>query len=167
MKVIAIDPGYDRCGIAVLEKKINNKEVIIFSECFQTDKKKSLQQRIFSIGKRIELLIKTYHPESMAIEGLFFSKNTKTALQVSEARGVIIFQAMNNKLTLYEYTPNQIKVAVTGYGSAKKQDVHRLVEKLIILEDKKYIDDEVDAIATGLTFFASYKLHNGISIDAQ
>lgn len=164
MRVIAIDPGYDRCGIAILEKEGNEKEKIVFSECFQTDKKTSLNQRIFSIGKRIEALIESYQPTYMAIEGLFFSKNTKTALQVSETRGVVIFQGVNKGLTLYEYTPNQIKVAVTGYGSARKEDVHRLVEKLISLDDKKYIDDEIDAIAVGLTFFASYRLHD-VSVD--
>lgn len=165
MRVIAIDPGYDRCGIAVIEKNNNGKESIIFSECFQTNKKETLPERIFSVGKRIESHITTYQPDCMAIEGLFFSKNTKTALQVSETRGVVIFQGMNAGLPLYEYTPNQIKVAVTGYGSAKKQDVHRLVEKLVTLESKEYIDDEVDAIAVGLTFFASHRLHHGICVD--
>lgn len=165
MRVIAIDPGYDRCGIAVVEKVNGSKEHIVFSECFQTNKVDTLHQRVLSIGKRITEIIQEYKPEYMAIEDLFFSKNTKTALQVSEARGVIIFQAMKLGLRLYEYTPNQIKVAVTGYGSANKQDIHRLVGMLISLENKKYIDDEIDAIAVGLTFFASYRLHDGISVD--
>ena len=163
MRVISIDPGYDRCGIAIVEKNASEREVIVFSECFQTQKEDSLNKRIFSVGERVNSLIREHQPSAMAIEGLFFSKNTKTALQVSEVRGVVIFQAMATDLDLYEYTPNQIKVAVTGYGSAKKQDVHHLVSKLITLGDKKYIDDEIDAIAVGLTFFASCQLQNTTS----
>ena len=157
MKVIAIDPGYDRVGISVLEKGENNKEIIIFSECFTTDKNKTINDRIFSIGSRINELILKYKPGYLAIEGLFFSKNTKTALSVAEARGVIIFQAYRYNIPVYEYTPNQIKVAVTGYGSATKKDIFFMVSRLVDLSDKKRIDDELDAIAIGLTFLSSYR----------
>ena len=159
MRVIAIDPGYDRCGIAILEGS-SGSETIVFSECFQTRKEESLAQRIFSIGERINQLISKYKPQSMAVEDLFFAKNTKTALDVSQARGVIVFQGMRNNLRIYEYTPNQIKLAVTGYGSATKKDMHFLTSKLIKLEDKTYIDDEIDAIAVGITCLASYTLQD-------
>lgn len=156
MKVIAIDPGYDRIGIAVLEKK-DNREFVVFSECFVTDRKDDINQRIFTIGKRVATLINEYQVQYFAIESLFFSKNTKTALQVSELRGVVIFQAKNNNIPVYEYTPNQIKLAVTGYGSASKKDILFMVSRLVDLSDKKRIDDELDAIAVGLTFLASYR----------
>lgn len=156
MKVIAIDPGYDRIGIAILEKK-NKDSNIIFSECFITDRKDTINNRIFSLGSRVEYLINKYKPNFLSIEGLFFSKNTKTALSVAEARGVIIFQAVSNNIPVFEYTPNQIKVAVTGYGNANKKDILFMVNKLINIDNKKRIDDELDAIAIGLTFFASYK----------
>ncbi len=161
MKVISIDPGYDRVGIAVLEKEISGKEKILFSECFITKRDDSINKRIFTIGSRINNLIREYTPEYMAIEGLFFSKNTKTALSVAEARGVIIFQALQNSIPVFEYTPNQIKVAVTGYGSAQKKDILFMVNKILHIDDsKKRIDDELDALAIGLTFLASYREYN-------
>lgn len=157
MLVLSVDPGYDRLGLALVQKKdAQSKEELIFSECFQTSSRDVFNDRLYAIGERVDFLIKKYRPEFLIIESLFFSKNTKTALKVAEARGVIIFQAKNNDLQVYEYTPNQIKLAVTGYGSAVKKDLDFMVSKLIHLEEKKYIDDEMDAIATGLTFFAHY-----------
>ena len=156
MNVIAIDPGYDRVGIAVLEKK-NGKEKVIFSECFFSDKKQDINLRIMSIGKRVADIMHTYNPEFCAIEGLFFSKNTKTALKVAEARGVIIFQALSYDIPVYEYMPNQIKVAVVGHGGADKKDILSMVSRLVEMDDRIRIDDELDAIAIGLTFLASYR----------
>lgn len=157
MRVIAVDPGYERVGIAVVEKKEGGKEILLYSECFQTDKKIPFNKRLFMIGDRIRILIKEYNPSMMAIEELFFAKNTKTALKVSEARGVITFQASDAELGVYEYTPNQIKVAVTGYGNASKNDVYTMTSRLIDIPSTKKYDDEIDAIAVGLTFFATYK----------
>jgi len=156
MRVLAIDPGYDRLGIALVEKK--ERETVIFSECFETNKSDHLNLRIMNIGQRIRTLIKEYQPDALAIEDLFFSKNTKTALAVSESRGVVIFQATDSGVPVYEYTPNQIKLAVTGYGKATKQEVYTMVSRLVVLDDRKRIDDEIDAIAVGLTALASYKL---------
>lgn len=154
MRVIAIDPGYDRLGIAIIEKKKKEKEILLHSECLQTDSKQGFNYRLGILGKRVRSLIEEYSPEHMAIEGLFFAKNTKTALKVSESRGVVIFQAVDRNISVYEFTPNQIKVAVTGYGRATKKDVTAMVARLIDLGEGVKIDDEIDAIATGLTFFA-------------
>lgn len=159
MKVIAIDPGYDRIGIAILEKK-ENKENVLFSECFITNRIDEINKRIYGLGKRVQELIGIYNPSYCAIEGLFFSKNTKTALNVAEARGVIIFQAYNLGVPVYEYTPNQIKVAVAGHGSASKKDIFTMVSRLVNIDDRKRIDDELDAIAIGLTFLASFRGFN-------
>lgn len=162
MRVIAIDPGYERIGIAVIEKKERNKEEVIFSECFQTDKNLVFNQRLFLVGDHVRKLIYTYKPIALATEDLFFAKNTKTALKVSESRGVVAFQAYDNEIPVYEYTPNQIKVAVTGYGRATKKDVYTMVSRLVNLTGKTKMDDEIDAIAIGLTFFASYKQNHSI-----
>lgn len=156
MKVIAFDPGYGRVGIAVLEKKDSQKETIIFSECLETPSNQDLNQRLCDIGRHIRDLVVKHQPNYCAIEQLFFAKNTKTALAVSEARGVILFQISDSTIPIYEFTPNQIKVAVTGYGNASKNDVYTMVSRLIDLGDKKQ-DDEIDAVAVGLTFFASHK----------
>ncbi|MGB0925421.1 MAG: crossover junction endodeoxyribonuclease RuvC [Minisyncoccia bacterium] len=156
MKVIAIDPGYGRVGIAVLEKE-SNTEHVLFSECFSTEKSDDLNTRIFQVGNRINDLILEYKPKYMSIEALFFSKNTQTAMSVAEARGVIIYQALRNNIPVHEYTPNQIKVAVAGHGGANKRDIFYMVERLVKIDDRKRIDDELDAIAIGLTFLASYR----------
>lgn len=156
MKIIAIDPGYDRLGIAVLEKDPKGKEYLVYSECLQTSPRDNFNDRLGVLGKRVREVILEYNPTYMAIENLFFAKNTKTALKVSESRGAVIFQAIDNNIPVYEFTPNQIKVAVTGYGKATKKDVYLMTSKLISLHQKKYIDDEIDAIATGLTFFATH-----------
>jgi crossover junction endodeoxyribonuclease RuvC len=162
MKVIAIDPGYERMGVAIIEKDTNptslklrrTGEVLVFSECFKTSPKISHEERLKLIGQEIENLIKKYKPDAMAIETLFFKNNQKTAMHVSEARGVMLYVASALGLSVKEFSPMEIKIAVTGYGKSEKEQVTEMVEKLIkINTDIKY-DDEYDAIAVGLTYFA-------------
>ena len=157
MRVISIDPGYDRIGIALLERK-EGKEYIIHSECFIPEKRDILSQRIFLAAERIRFLIETYQPSFFVIEKLFFSKNTKTALAVSEARGSFIYIAHKFNIPVYEFTPNQIKLALTGNGNASKEDMNIFLPRLITLEGKNYIDDEIDAIAIALTFYSQSNL---------
>lgn len=157
MKIIAIDPGYERIGIAVLEREGNNKEVLVFSECFITDSKLPFDERLYLIGQEIDRVITEHQPTAMAIEKLFFAKNQKTALAVSEARGVIMYAAKKLGVEVREFTPNEIKVAVTGYGKATKRDITFMLPKLINMDTDKKIDDELDAIAVGLTCFAHHR----------
>jgi crossover junction endodeoxyribonuclease RuvC len=158
MKIISIDPGYERLGVAVIEKEHRQKEKLLFSECFKTNPKLPHPKRLALIGERIKEIIKKYKPERLATEKLFFSKNQKTALLVAEARGVILYAASSNNLEIFEYTPADIKIAVTGYGKSEKNQVISMVEKLIEIKDKqKKLDDEYDAIAIGLTHFAIEK----------
>lgn len=158
MKILGIDPGYDRVGIAVLEKNVGDrKENILYSNCFKTNPKLSLNDRLLLVGKEIDLVIKKWKPEMMAIEKLYFENNQRTAMGVSEARGIIIYVAKNLDLEVLEYTPLQIKNAVTGYGKATKDQVHNMVSKLINLPENVKQDDEIDAIAIAITGFASYR----------
>lgn len=156
MRIISIDPGYDRIGIAVLEKsnKTDYKEKLIYSDCFQTYPKDSFETRLKNIGEEIERIIKKYRPVVMVIESLFFNNNQKTVMLVSEAKGMIKYIALYNKLDVFEYTPLQIKIAVTGYGRSDKQQVTNMTEKLIVIDKQIRYDDEYDAIAVGLTYFA-------------
>jgi crossover junction endodeoxyribonuclease RuvC len=156
MKIIAIDPGYERLGIAILEKD-KGKETLLFSECFKTLVTEKREDRLRLIGVEIEKIIKKYQPEAMGIETLFFKTNAKTAMKVSEARGVILYEAAKNNLKLAEFTPLQIKVAVTGYGKSDKEQVTEMVKKLIKITQPIKYDDEYDAIAVGLTFFAYHR----------
>jgi len=157
MKTLGIDPGYDRVGIAVLEKQKNGKELRLFSECFNTDRTKNVHERIFSISQRLHTIIQKYKPDRLAIENLFHSKNSKTVMGVSEAKKVIINTGMQYKLDIQEYTPNQIKNTTTGYGKATKEQVYSMVKKLIVLPKNIKQDDEIDAIAVAITDLAHVK----------
>lgn len=155
MIIIAIDPGYERLGIAVLEKNSREKETLLYSDCFKTSPKIPHSERLGLIGAEIERVIAEYKPQTLAIETLFFSTNTKTAITVAEARGVILYQAAKHGLAVYEYGPGQIKVAVTGYGKSDKDQMIAMIPRLILIEKNIKHDDEYDAIAVGLTCFAS------------
>ena len=110
------------------------------------------------MGEEVEKIIKKYKPEVLAIEKLYFTTNQKTVMGVSEARGAIIYCASHLGLKICEYTPPQIKVAVTGYGKADKSMVMNMVPKLINMNIPTNSDDELDAIAVGLTCLACEKL---------
>lgn len=157
MKIISIDPGYERVGIAIIEKTCKQKDELVYSSCFKTKANIPFCERLKNIGVEIEKVIKKYKPEALAIEKLYFETNQKTAMGVSEARGVIVYIASKNNLCVYEYTPPQIKVAVTGYGKASKQMIMSMVPKLIDMEKGIKSDDELDAIAIGLTCLACEK----------
>lgn len=156
MKIISVDPGYERLGVAVLEKE-NGKEKLLFSECFKTSAKLPHSERLGLIGKELEKVIEKYKPSTLAIETLFFAKNQKSAMQVAEARGVIMYEGKRNGLEIYEYSPMAVKIAVTGYGKSDKIQITEMVKKLIKIEKEIKHDDEYDAIAIGLTFFATYR----------
>ena len=153
MKILSIDPGYERVGIAVLEKA--DKEKLVYSDCFKTSKEFSFIERLELIGQEVERVIEEYKPEALAIEKLFFNSNQKTATNVSEVRGALIYIALKNKLKVFEYTPLQIKVAVAGDGHGDKTQVITMLKNLIKIEKQIKYDDEYDAIAVGLTCFAS------------
>lgn len=158
MKTLSIDPGYDRIGVAVLEKEKNKKEVLLFSTCITTDKNKTIHERIFTACEDIEQIILQYKPHRFAIEQLFHTNNTKTVMGVSEARGACMYLAHKHKLAVSEYTPSQIKNATTGYGKATKPQVYDMVRKLITLPNNVKQDDEIDAIAVGITDLAHAKI---------
>lgn len=161
MRIIAIDPGYERLGIAVLEK--TKKEELVFSECFKTKASLPFVERLELVGREVSKIIDEYSPNALAIENLFIETNQKTAMRVAEVRGAILYQARLSGLEIYEYTPLQIKVATTGYGKATKQQVLSMVTKLISGVDKIKQDDEIDAIAIGLTHFAHVRPLNTLS----
>ena len=157
MKILSIDPGYERLGIAVIERKPREKEILLHSECFKTSAKLPHHERLTLIGEKIKEIIKKYKPESLATEKLFFSKNQKTALLVAEARGVILFTGSSLGLDIFEYTPADIKIAVTGYGKSEKRQIISMVQKLINTKKDTKSDDEFDAIAIGLTHLARHR----------
>lgn len=146
MKILGIDPGYDRLGIAIIEDKI-----LLHSECFSTSPKDEFHVRLRQVGQRINEIITEFSPNVMAIESLFVTKNQRTAMKVSEARGVISYEASLKDIKIYEYSPPQIKVAVTGHGGSDKTQVIKMIPLLLKIKAKKALDDEYDAIAVALT----------------
>jgi crossover junction endodeoxyribonuclease RuvC len=164
MRIIGIDPGYDRIGIAVLEKT-NGTETLLYSECFKTNKSDSIDNRIHVVAGHLRTIIQQYSPTVLGIELLYLANNQKTAMAVSEARGVIKYIASEAGLIIHEYTPLQIKVALTG--KAPKERVAWMVAKLLKLDmtskTKEFgkstgLDDELDAIAVALTTSAVIRL---------
>lgn len=156
-RVLGIDPGFDRCGVAILEKR-SGKEHVLYSDCIVTNPKETRARRLLQIGTALREIIEEWQPTDLAIETLFFNQNVSTALGVAEARGMIIYLASALGLLVREYSPQDVKIAVTGYGKAAKKDVERMVEKLVRLPEKrKRLDDELDAVALGITHLASHK----------
>lgn len=154
MRVLAIDPGFERLGIAIIEKKPGGKETLLYSNCLTTPKNLKYDARLKALGQEINSIILKYNPKALAIEKLFFTTNQKTVMQVAEARGVILYEAALKNLMVFEFSPPQIKLAVCGNGRADKKSIIKMVPLLIKLEKNVKYDDEYDAIAIGLTLFA-------------
>ena len=165
MRILGIDPGFERLGVAVLEKnKGDRKEKVLFSECFHTSSKLEFSERLFLLGKEVRKVIKKFKPEVLAIETLFLNTNQKTVMHVAEARGVVLYEASLARLKIFEASPPQIKIATTGYGKAKKEQIIKMVKILVEMNNSKKTiqggpesDDELDAIAIALTAFAYIK----------
>lgn len=153
MKVLAVDPGYDRFGVAVVEKQ-NGKEHVLYSACVETDKNQGIPDRIHHIGQVFAGLIKEHQPDLIGMETLFFNKNQTTAISVAQVRGVIMYLCRSAGIELVEFGPQEIKVAVTGYGKSDKTAVIDMIRRLATNVPSKALDDEYDAIAVGITAIA-------------
>lgn len=156
LRILGIDPGYDRVGWCVLEVG-GAVQKILGSGCIRSEST-AIFDRYMNIFHTLVNIVKTHQPQECAIESVFFEKNAKTAMRVSEARGIIIASMLLNTVVVHEYTPLQIKAAVTGNGHATKPEVHRMVQLLTKLETMPKLDDEVDAIATALCHAASRRV---------
>ena len=156
--ILAIDPGFDRIGLAIMKLE-KDKPTLLFSECFKTNSKNIRAERLYSIGARINTIIKKWRPKNLAIETIFFNTNITSAIGVAEARGIIIYEARKAKMQIFEYGPQSIKIAVTGYGKADKIQMANMVKKLVTLSKRpsNRLDDEMDAIAVGITHLATKK----------
>ena len=153
MKVFAIDPGFGRCGVAILEKE-SGREKLLYSACIETSGTAPFPMRLASVADECARLIKKHKPDAIAMERLFITKNQKTGMQVSEVRGALIYIAESAGIPTHEYTPGQVKSAAGGYGSADKRAVASLVRALLKIEKEITHDDEYDAIAVGITHLA-------------
>lgn len=153
MKVLSVDPGYGRCGLAVVEKD-NGKEKLLFSTCIETSAEDEFPTRLAKIVREFARVLQEYKPDSVALEKLFITKNQKTAMRVAEVRGALISVAAQANLGVFEYTPSEVKAATTGYGSADKAAVIKMLHALVTISNAVRHDDEYDAIAIGITHLA-------------
>lgn len=166
LRILGIDPGYEIVGYCFIDVEGNSFK-LVEAAAIRTSKKEDFSKRLLKIYNEISELIEKYKPEEMAIESLYFFKNVKTAIEVGEARGVILLAAAANKLKVFEYTPYQVKVAVSGYGRAPKAQVQEMVRKLLGMKEKMKPDDVADAAAIAICHANSRKilLAGGIKID--
>lgn len=153
MKVLAIDPGYGRCGIAVLER-VGAKDALLYSDCIETSAATEFTERLNAVAEACRRVLKIHRPDCVAIEKLYFSNNQKTAMRVAEVRGAILSLAGEHALPVSEYTPGEIKSAAAGHGGAGKRQVIKMLHALIKIEKVIRLDDEYDAIAIGITHLA-------------
>ncbi len=157
--ILGIDPGYDRIGWSV-GQVAGNQLMLVDCGCILTDKKLTKVARYQQIYEQLGGIVAKFLPTEAAVESLFFSKNVSTALPVSEARGVIMTALFQNKVKFFEYTPNQIKVAVTGNGRADKRAIQQMVLLQLRLSAElkqkvsSQLDDTLDAIAIAIAHTA-------------
>lgn len=150
MVVLGIDPGYAIVGWGLVEFK-NNTFMPLRYGAITTDADVEFNTRLKMIYDDLTEVIKTFKPDAISIEKLYFTTNQKTAIMVAEARGVILLSAKQNNLPIFEYTPLQVKTAVTGYGKAKKPQVMEMTRRLLKLPAVPKPDDTADALAIALT----------------
>lgn len=153
MRVLAIDPGYGRCGVAVVER-IAGKEELLHSDCIETSPQDDFIERLAVVADACARLMEEYTPDAFALEKLYFQKNQKTAMRVAEVRGALIETAARHETPVHEYTPGQVKSAVGGSGNADKRAVATMVRALLHVTKNIRHDDEYDAIAIALTHLA-------------
>ncbi len=155
MRILGIDPGYAIVGYGVIDY-IGNKFKVIEYGAIITNAGEEMNSRFKSIHDDLNEIIERNNPEFMAIEELFFNSNQKTAINVAQARGVLLLSALNHGVRIYEYTPLQVKQAVAGYGRAEKQQIQQLVKTLLNLEKVPKPDDTADALAIAVCHAHSY-----------
>lgn len=151
MKILSLDPGYDRCGIACIERQDGGVETLLDSGCVVTNRSMVFEERMYMVAITFREWIQKHKPDVCVLETLFFASNQKTAMHVAEMRGALLFVATECGIPISEFTPKQVKVAVTGDGNASKHQVMSMIPKLILITKDISYDDEFDAIAVGLT----------------
>ena len=156
MRILGIDPGFAITGYSIIAY-IGNKFYLRTSGAILTEAKTSFPLRLEKINKELAEIIENYNPDAMSIEELFFNNNAKTAINVAQARGVILVTARMHNLDIFEYTPLQVKQAVTGYGRADKIQVQRMVKMILNEEKLPKLDDVTDSMAMAICHAHSAK----------
>ena len=157
MRILGIDPGIGICGFGLIEATAGSGAKALDYGAVTTKVDAPLPARLKELYDSLAEVLKQTKPEIIAVEKLFFSKNITTGIAVAEARGVILLVAEQNGLPVYEYTPNEIKKCLTGYGSATKTQMEEMARIHLGLEKKPKPDDAADALAVAITCSFLYK----------
>lgn len=150
MKILGIDPGTGILGFGVIEASASNKVELIDGGVIKTPVKEKDHIRLETIYDELDEIISEHKPEVMAVEKLFFAQNVTTAMSVSQARGVVLLAGVKHKMSIFEYTPLQIKQALTGYGRADKKQIQEMVKIILKLDQVPQPDDCADALAAAI-----------------
>lgn len=150
-RILGIDPGFALLGFGVVDENVRGEVTTLDYGVIETTKDEKFADRLNKVYRGILSLIDTYKPDAMAIEELFFFKNQKTIIPVAEVRGVVILAGIERGLKMFEYTPLQIKQALTGNGRAEKKQIQFMVKSILGLDKIPKPDDAADALAVALT----------------
>ncbi len=149
MRILGVDPGTAIVGYGILDKQGNQFSLVDYG-CIRTKAHTPMSDRLYQIFQELDTLIKTYQPDTMAVEELFFNNNVTTALTVGQARGIILLLGKMHNLPLGEYTPSQVKQGVTGYGKAEKKQIQEMVKVILAMPILPKPDDAADALAVAI-----------------
>lgn len=150
MTIIGIDPGFNRCGFALVQK-MNRNGKVIQTGLIETPTSLESEKRLRFIAHRLKAVISKFKPSEAAIERIFFFKNKKTALEIAEVVGMLKYILAEKKIKIFFYTPLQLKQTLTGYGKANKKQIYYMLKQLLQGQKIPTQDDEADALAVALT----------------
>jgi len=155
MLVIGIDPGTARTGFGLVQASTSGALKLVDFGVISTPAKQPLAQRLIQLHEELQALVIQHKPEMAAVEQLFFQKNVSTALSVGHARGVVLLTLASSGLAVEEYSPQEVKLAVTGYGAADKTQMQRMVKTLLAMDKLPKPDDAADALAVAICHIQS------------
>lgn len=157
MIILGIDPGIAITGYGIIKAGKNSQLYMIEYGCVRTSKEDEHADRLLKIYTDLKKILKKHKPDKIAIENIYFAKNVKTAMRVGEARGVAVLASSQSKAQIFEFTPLQVKQALTGYGHAAKAQIQKMVKLILKLENIPKPDDAADALAVAITCIQSKK----------
>ena len=157
MKIVGIDPGIGRAGWGIVDVT-GGKVTAVKYGCIETTKEQGIGERLKNVYDQVMEIVGESKPDALAIEELFFNTNVTTAFAVGQARGVILLAAEQFAIPVTSYTPQQIKIGVTGYGRSDKKQVAQMVKTILHLQTLPKLDDTTDALAIAITHAFSYKM---------
>lgn len=159
MRILGLDPGTATTGYGIIDTVDGQMELVVYG-VFSTPAEDETPIRLQSIFTQLNSLLAEYHPDSAAVEQVFFGRNITTAIHVGQARGVLLLALANAGIPISEYSPPKVKESVTGYGKAAKNQVQMMVRHLLDLDQIPQPDDAADALAVAITHLQYHRFHN-------